>query len=80
MKGTVFFLAVVAATPASAGANCYVVDRYIQCFGTGTNEGATMLGSTVAGTTRLYETDRFGNTDTWVIQNNSAIDDLDDGF
>lgn len=80
MKSALVFLVVVAATPASAGADCYVVDRFVQCFGTGRDEGASLFGSTVAGSTRLYGTDRFGNSDSWYIQNNNALDDMDDGF
>lgn len=71
------FAVFIAATPAYAGANCYVINNYVQCFGTGANEGSTLFGSTVAGTTRLYGSDQFGNTDTWVIQNNNLLNEMD---
>lgn len=74
---TVLVLAIVTifATPAFAGADCYVVDRFLQCFGNGAQTGSTMFGSTVAGTTRLYATDAYGNSDTLTIQNNNLLND-----
>lgn len=78
MKTSLIAASILAfSSPAYAGANCYVINNYVQCFGTGANEGSTLFGSTVAGTTRLYGSDQFGNTDTWAIHNNNLLNEMD---